>query len=141
MQGYDKGTIKHKLNVLERKLPKPGIANTVAANGIYFFDADTQLDYSTAIGSNTLVTISQLPTNTIFIIAWVGLGDNTCGDTVLRWKKKSTDTLYYDFQGDGAAVARNHSILIMPTHQNTFYVTNFRSSLYNYFHVIGYGVA
>jgi hypothetical protein len=139
MQGYDKGTIKHKLNVLESKLPSSGIANTDFISW-YLFTSDNYLNYKTSITGSTTITFSELPVKTIFILAYIdGYGNSV--HTLLRLQRKSTATIklstIYIFPGNSSTHLSD--IVILPTDGNTIYCDAKVDNIDDFL-ILGYGV-
>ena len=124
MQGYDKGTIKHKLNVLEKR-------------NIILFNTADWLQYKT-ISTGTTITVTQLPPNTFGIFFYYSGYGNPQARIWLR--RKSTDTvdtvmgIYND-----AATNYIYNSFLLGTDDNTFYCYDIKGTIIDLY-IYGYMV-
>ncbi len=108
--------------------PEDGVSNTVRVQAEYIFTADNELDYTASIADTTTVTVSELPSNTIAILAKLNIDRTSTYAPRLRTKRTSGATEIYSYRaGDIDAGADNinrgyrDNIEIL-THGNSFYV-------------------
>lgn len=121
------------------------VANSKRVIAEYIFDADQELDYSSSFSdgmASATITFSELPTNTVEILAEIGLSDSGIVP-YFQWKRSSADTRTFGFTARFADSGTNihRSLVWMPTSGNTIYVTNVVGDVNIEFHLIGYKVA
>lgn len=116
------------------------VTNSKRVVAEYIFDEDQELDYTSAIANNTTVTVSELPANTVAILAHVAITrGNVAG---IYYKRSSGSTNIYKLLGGSTAsgTSRFWHLVWMPTNGNSFYVQALYDVL-SYFWIVGYKVA
>ena len=120
------------------------VTGASVVTGEYIFAEDSELDYSGSITdamSAGTVTFSELPSNTVAVLAYVELGD-TSTIVSLRWKRTSGGTQTYLIASQWADGGTNllDGLFWMPTGENSIYVTLVQADAQSTFKIVGYKV-
>ena len=120
------------------------VTNSVRVTGEYMFTEDHELDYSASFTSGmaaATITFTQLPTNTIAVIASVRLFD-TGTLPAFTWKRSSGGTKTWTIKAAFADRGTNsiEGIYTVPTGGNSLYVTVCQADAAREFVIIGYKV-
>jgi len=131
MQGYDKGTIKHMLNVLWNR----------SGNQIIWYAEDLELEYKTSIAATTTVTFTEIPTTCKIIFCSIHIYNGTGSSAYMGIKRRSSSTnkFYYSLYTAGATTAYKFGAMIIPTYQNQIYIDDIGGTV-DQFKILGYSL-
>jgi hypothetical protein len=129
-----------RINFLQQpKFPDGDVANTERVQTEHIFTADNELDYTSDIADSTTVTISELPSNTVALYAWVSVAASG-EDVFLRTKRNSSaSNLFLAPRGAWNDRGTNRIAIKVwiETDGNSFYCYTVRGNLSD-FKIIGY---
>lgn len=118
----------------------PNVANTVRVGmNEWQFTADNELDYTTTFSTTGTKTITELPTNTVAIKAWIRL--TTTGTTIVKaaFKRNTSDTEQFIVQNsESTASDRGFRVFVeIPTDGNSLHLQTLTETM-QMFKVVGF---
>ena len=120
------------------------ITNAVRVTGEFMLTEDNELDYTSSLTdamAAATITITELPANTIAVLAYIKLTDTGRGPFI-QWARSSGGTQSFIFQGAFADGGSNtiQGMQWMPTENNTIRIQGVVADTTIIWKIVGYKV-